>query len=73
MLNVKMPTIVGILKFMSMIIIVGILTCTSMINFMLSSVEQVEKFYKLGTRSASGKHVIMMLLMNTHEKYFVDR
>ena len=38
LINVKMPTIVGILKFMSMI------------NFVLSWVEHKKKFYNLGTR-----------------------
>ena len=63
LINVKMPTIVGILTFMSMMnfiftfmsMINFILTFMSMINFMLSWLEHEQKFYNLGGLDESSK------------------
>ena len=44
LINVKMPTIVGILTFMSRK------------NFMLNSVEHSKKFYNLGARKGKDIH-----------------
>ena len=63
LIKVKMPTIVGILTFMSMV------------NFMLSPVEH-EKFYRLGVASCSSAYLKLSYIYSTkvwHKNITVNR